>query len=302
MSDRLGHENLTPLLQTLDLRAKLLFSGGFCEHWALNTSGRGTATFHLVTKGQGWLHRPGGPSPIRLTPGDLVVFPHDSEHLVSHAHDALPESSTLEDAVQFADADTAMLCGEFDFSDSRGHLLLQALPAQIVVRADVTGGRIAALVKLLAAEASMPGGGNPAALERLADALFVYLVEHVVENGPLTPGVLYGLRDPALRCALSAIHREPGKRWTLKDLAAMARLSRSAFVSRFSSAVGIPPVAYLARWRMQLARRWLSRDKLTVGQAAGRCGYESEAAFAKAFKRITGIPPGTVRRMGARYA
>ncbi len=123
-----------------------------------------------------------------------------------------------------------------------------------------------------------------------------YVIRHSIAQSTRSVGLLAALADKQIRSALTAMCDDPAQPWTLDTLAEKAFMSRSSFAQRFNTLVGKTPMAFLIEWRMQLARRWLERDRLNVAEVATRCGYQSETAFSKAFKRIAGIGPGEFRR------
>src|SRR5918994_178050 len=153
-----------------------------------------------------------------------------------------------------------------------------------------------AVVRLMAAEARtvQPGGG--AVVTRLADVLVIQAIRSWIASDPSARiGWLGALRDPQIGQALALVHRDPGRPWTIAALAHEVAMSRSAFAARFAALVGEPVVAYLTRWRMQVAAAAIADGQATIGELANRLGYRSEAAFARAFKRVIGAPPGAVR-------
>jgi AraC-like DNA-binding protein len=155
------------------------------------------------------------------------------------------------------------------------------------------------LLDAMAGEALAQRVGAATVLTRLADAVIARVVRTWVETQCADPtGWLGAIRDPKIGRALAAIHRRPGERWSVEALAGIAGTSRSMFFERFTSAVGIPPTQYLTRWRMRLATLWLRNERLTVTEVARRLGYESEASFSRAFKRISGCSPSDLRRVG----
>ncbi|HSG39546.1 MAG TPA: AraC family transcriptional regulator, partial [Thermoanaerobaculia bacterium] len=153
-------------------------------------------------------------------------------------------------------------------------------------------------LRFLAAEARHPRPGAETLISRLTDVIFVQALRAWIESQPEgTGGWLGALRDRQTAAALGHIHREPERDWSVVSLASAVGMSRSSFASRFTALVGETPLAYLTRWRMHLASDLLRSRGLSVSQIAGRVGYESEAAFSKAFKREVGVPPGALRRV-----
>ena len=193
------------------------------------------------------------------------------------------------------EAPLALLCGVVAFDSSAVHDVLAVLPP--IIRVDSAAHpMMAALLPLLAGELREPRPGGDAVATRLADVLVVETVRAwLAEQEDAATGWLAALRDPQLGPAIAAVHRTPGHPWTLGALAARATMSRSGFAARFTDMVGTPPMAYVAATRMRAARAMLA-DGATVAAVAGAFGYGSEAAFSRAFSRITGQTPGRVRR------
>ena len=147
------------------------------------------------------------------------------------------------------------------------------------------------------AESQQPRIGGECVLGRLSELMFVDVVRRYLETLPADrTGWLAGLRDPFVGRALTALHRDPAHDWTLESLAREVGLSRSALAERFVQFVGQPPMQYLGSWRMQLAASLLMSGTEGIAEIAGRVGYESEAAFSRAFKKIVGTPPSQWRK------
>jgi AraC-like DNA-binding protein len=162
---------------------------------------------------------------------------------------------------------------------------------------DGDSGTIGAFVKLAITEAQQRRPGGEAVLGHLSELMFVDVVRRYLETLPADrSGWLAGLRDPFVGRALTALHRSPAHQWTLESLAREIGLSRSALAERFAQLVGQPPMQYLTNWRMQLAANHLLAGNDGVAEIAERVGYESEAAFSRAFKKIVGMPPGEWRK------
>ena len=152
-------------------------------------------------------------------------------------------------------------------------------------------------MRLIDAEAAEPKPGGEAVITRLSDILVIQAIRHWLEHDPgAKRGWLGAIQDPQIGTALTLIHRDPGRDWTLDSLAREVAMSRSAFAERFSRLVGEGAGQYLTHWRMHLATEALQRDGTTAAELAERYGYRSEAAFSRAFKRVVGKPPGAVRR------
>jgi len=270
-----------------------------------------TLSFHIVARGTAYLEVD-GQQPLRLDAGELALVPRGIGHRVSTRPgapilgraDELPQTmlgeafSVLRIGPEADAPSLAMLCGIVAFDSPAVQDMLAVLPP--VVRVDSARHPVmAALLPLLAGELRHPKPGGDAVATRLADVLVVETVRAWLSDEPESAsGWLAALRDPQLGTALAAIHRDPGHPWTLASLARRAAMSRSAFAARFTAVVGSPPMAYLAAARMRSARSMLTRGDAVAAVAAAH-GYGSEAAFSRAFARVTGETPGRVRRAAA---
>ncbi|MET9435373.1 AraC family transcriptional regulator [Streptomyces sp. NPDC006551] len=267
------------------------------------------AGFHVLTQGSAWLLHPDATPPVRLEPGDVVLLAHGSRHgLADDPATPLVEAATLPDGSWPTEphrgpagpADTLLLCGAYQVNRARAHPLFAELPPFLLVRTGRGGGHaeVRAAVELLGAELADPRPGSDAIVPSLLDVLLVHLIRTwwLTERADRTTGWSAALSDPAVAAALQAIHADPARPWTVEELGTRAGLSRAAFARRFTTLVGRPPLAYLTWWRMTTAGRLLRTDDTPLRTVAGRAGYSSEFAFAKAFKREYGVAPGQYRR------
>ncbi len=285
---------LSTVLSAYQLRAGVYGSPQFCGVWQHGTSGMRRGAFHLIGRGGAWLHTQAQAEPIRMEAGDLVVLPHDAWHLLS----AEPTLRGLESIPnQIGDGPfTTIVCGYFEFERGDKNPVLDALPEVLVISRQEGGGALAGLCALMLSEATGDAVGTRTVLDKLADTLFVMVVRFYINGLAEQRGVLAALADSRLRLALAAIHRKPGAAWTLESLAQEAGMSRSNFSQHFAAVVGVTPIDYLTRWRMTQAELMLRNPRMTVSSTAEQMGYETEAAFRKAFKRVHGVGPGSIRR------
>jgi AraC-like DNA-binding protein len=265
-------------------------------------------SYHVVARGTCWGHVV-GEAPRRLVTGDVIVFPHGDTHVMSSApgmrgtpqmdiyrpppDGRLPFTLTM--GSERPDP-TRLVCG-FLACDARPfNPLLAALPHTIQV-SDGGDGALGELVRFAVAESKGPRIGSECMLGRLSELMFVDVVRRYVESlPPERTNWLAGLRDQFVGRALAALHGSPARDWTLEALAREVGLSRSALAERFTEFVGQPPIQYLTNWRMQLAASYLMTGTDNVAEVAERVGYESEAAFSRAFKKVVGVPPGQWRK------
>lgn len=285
---------LSDILSTYQLRAAVIDTPTMCGGWQLTTAGENRAAFHWVGEGSGWLHVQQGAEPMRLQAGDLVIFPRDAWHMVSGEKRL---RGTADHEVMEGDGPvTTLVCGYLDFISAPRNALLEALPDVLMLRGTEGGDTVPALGSLLLQEARNKGVGRQAVLDKLSDALFVLALREHLRTVTDPRGLIAALIDPRLRRVLGAMHREPQTNWSLESLARLALMSRTAFAQQFAERVGQTPMQYLAHHRMMLAACWLRDGQSSVKEIAGKLGYETEAAFRRAFKRIHGSGPGTIRR------
>lgn len=281
--------------------------------------------YHLIVRGDGWVAMD-GMAPVRLHSGDIVMFPHGDSHVLSSAPGlhASPDDSdwhytTRHDPKPIAlayhrgvlrpgelqpadDAKTVVICGFIGCDVRPFNPLIAALPRLLHLHADDTGSWIGTILNQAVSESRQHRPGSGAVLERVSEMVFVDAVRRHLEALPQADGSatesgwLRALRDPQIGRAISLLHAKCANPWTLEDLGRQVGLSRSALHERFVSLVGQPPIQYLTSWRIQRSASLLRESNATVATIAQEVGYESEAAFSRAFKRMVGQPPATWRR------
>ena len=271
----------------------------------------GCLWFHVVTSGRGWLEVDGAPSRL-LQPGDLALVPHGEGHRL-RSEAGVPTPGILDlHREQVSERyeilrhgrggeSTGMICGAVTFDHPAAHNLVRLLPRLMHIEAigPLQSEWMLSTLRLMAAEARALRPGGETVITRLADILIIQAIRSWIETDPAAQtGWLGALRDHQIGHAIAMIHRDPARNWTVASLADAVAMSRSAFSARFTDLVDEPAMRYVTRQRMQLAMSWLAEETATVGEAAERLGYASEAAFSRAFKRSTGTSPGAVRREG----
>jgi AraC-like DNA-binding protein len=287
MLDGSGEAVFSAVLRSNQLRARISSNSSYCDNWTEPEPATEHGTFHLIDTGVCWIRSAALEAPVRLAAGDLIVFPQGAAHRLG----GTPDGRSAPEA-RF----TSMLCGEFAFATGKRNAIVDALPPAFVVREQESGMQCRQLAQLMLHEARANAFGGGAILDKMADTLFVMAVRHHIEHAPERRGLLAALTDPRLVRALEAIHTQPGKEWTVASLAEAAHMSRTAFANHFASVLGAGPIEYLTQWRMTEARRLLSDPRTSVAAVAADLGYRTEAAFRRAFKRVTGVGPGVVRR------
>jgi AraC-like DNA-binding protein len=313
-------DTLSDLLRTVRLTGAVFFDVEAAAPWAQAQPPGPTIassvlpgvqhliSYHAVTQGPcfGGLV---GAEPIRLETGDVIVFPHGDAHVMSSAP-GLPARVDLDvyrvpssqlpvtlHAGGAARERTQLVCGFLGCDVRPFNPLLGALPRVLHVRAGAgpNQGWLGQLVHVALVESRAKRSGGESVLARMSELLFVEAVRRHLEALPAEQtGWLAGLRDPEIGRALALLHARPGFGWTLAALARGAGLSRSALAERFTHLIGQPPMQYLASWRMQVAAGLLVRGG-KVASVAREVGYDSEAAFSRAFKKLVGSSPASWR-------
>lgn len=270
----------------------------------------GTLMFHVVTAGRCWLEVP-GEEPQCLQPGDLGLVPHGQGHrLVSDPGAECADLFDLprEDISERYEllhhggggATTTMLCGAVKFDHPAAVQLVRLLPRLVHVDAwsAPEAQWLSSTLRFIAAEASELKPGGETIITRLCDIVVIQAIRSWMANAPgARTGWLGALQDAHIGRAITLVHRDPEHGWTVEALAEEAGMSRSGFAARFAELVGEPPMRYVTRWRMHVAHSWLRESDVTLADVAMRLGYQSEAAFSRAFKRFTGMSPGAARRI-----
>jgi AraC-like DNA-binding protein len=271
-------------------------------------------SYHVITEGSGWVSI-GEDRPIEFAAGDVLVIPHQDPYAMRSAP-GVCSGLTMDDTLDFFGAmaagqlplaiteggggpeRTRYVCGYLGCDARPFNPLLAALPRLMrIPRASrAPSALLDRLIELTLAEIHAQRAGAECVRLRLSELMFVEVVRCYVETlPPEQTGWLAGLRDPAVGRALSLLHAQAARAWTLEELARQAGVSRSVLAGRFMSTLGCPPMQYLTRWRVQLAARLLADGGGKVAAVARDVGYASEAAFSRSFKRIAGISPAEWR-------
>ena len=300
------------LLRGIRLRSSVYFRPEFRAPWGFSIANRGTI-FHIVVRGRCWLQVKGVAEPVRLSDGDFVIVTRGDPHTVRNA----PETPAVDffelakcrapdkDRIFSTGGDgpiTRFVCGGMQFENGTTDPLLAVLPPLLHVKATREGGRawLRLTVEHVLTELDSGGPGATEVVTRLADILFIQAVRSYFEEtaDSAESGWLAAVRDPQVGRALALLHGHPDEPWTIASLARRVAVSRSAFADKFRELIGEPPLRYLTRLRIHAAARRLrwSDDKLRAVAAAA--GYESAAAFTRAFRRHMKMTPGEYRGRG----
>ena len=298
---------MSDILRMIRLTGVVYFRSDFTQPWGMNIDKSNVAQFHLVARGRCCLYIEDADEMMELMAGDAVVFPHGGAHWLADEPDRkmIPGSEVVasikEKSPVFQDGDdvcTTLVCGHFEFERDIEHPFIEALPKFIHV-SDTEQRQFSWLENATKVILQETDSGNPGAevvAERLAEVLFIQLIRSYMISREEEEGFLAALNDRDISNALKIMHSMPEESWTLDSISKKIGMSRSSFAERFKKFVGITPIDYLTRWRMQRARDLLVNSELSLGAISKRVGYTSEPAFNRAFKKQFKETPGYMRR------
>jgi len=313
---------LSDVLSAVKLTGALFFAVDAAHPWGVDVpradriapailpGAQHVVSYDIVLKGSGWV-RMADMDPVRFESGDILVFPHAEPYALLSAPDQQPEfdfDATLQFLREMAAGEqpfvvreggngperTQFVCGYLGCNMRPFNPLLSTLPRFLRMRRSGADGDhlLDQLIQLTLTESRIRRFGGHAVGLRLSELIFVEVIRRYLETLPAGhAGWLAGLRDPSIGRVLGLFHQEPARNWTLDELARTAGLSRAVLADRFAHFVGCPPMQYLTLWRMQIAARLIGDRGMKIAAVAHAVGYDSEAAFSRAFKRVTGIPP-----------
>jgi len=325
---------LSDVLRSVRLRGAVFYYLNYGDEWAAEAppakeiaeavipGAEHVMEYHVITKGSGWAAIVGEP-PVRLESGDIVMFPHGDAHVLSSAPGIRPTRLAPEwiqatrnipkpipivfhTPNEFTigepapESPTHVACGFLGCDLRPFNPLIATLPRLLHLPAADDGAWVSQVMRQAVDASQNKRPGGDAVLERISEMMFIDAVRrHVARLTDASTGWLAGLRDRHVGRALALIHGDPARAWTIDALADEIALSRSAFYERFVGLIGQPPMQYLTQWRMQAAANLLRQSRAPIASIALDVGYESEAAFSRAFKRLVGSPPSSWRRLNS---
>lgn len=320
---------LSDVLRTVKLTGALFFAVDASYPWGVDVphtdliapvilpGAQHVISYDIVLEGSGWVCME-GMSPVRFETGDILIFAHSDPYSLLSAPDQQPEfdcEGTLQVLHELAAGKlpfvieeggggpqrTRFVCGYLGCDMRPFNPVLSTLPRFLHVKrpASARDDLLDHLIDLTLAESRTRRFGGETIRLRLSELIFVEVIRRHLETLPEgQAGWLAGLRDPCVGRVLALFHEQPARTWTLNELARHAGLSRAVLADRFTQLLGCPPMHYLTLWRMQIAARLLADGPMKIAAVAHEVGYESEAAFSRAFKRVTGMPPSAWRDTG----
>ncbi|MFN0161983.1 MAG: AraC family transcriptional regulator [Burkholderiales bacterium] len=333
MAKPTNDDPLSDVLRCVHLRGALFYYVSCDDDWvadtppspelanALSPGAEHVIAYHLIMRGGGWAAMD-GVAPLKLESGDIVMFPRGDAHVLSSApgkraavgdhtwrattrddpkpilvafHDGVCEPGAEVPADQ---ASAVLVCGFISCDLKPFNPLIAALPPLMHLSSTGVGAWVAPMLSQAVAESRHRRAGSAAVLERVSEMVFVDAARRYLESLPESGGSgwLAALRDRHIGRAIARLHERPAEAWTVESLGREVGLARSALHERFVELIGMAPMQYLINWRMQLGANLLRDGDATVATIAQETGYDSEAAFSRAFKRLTGKPPAAWRR------
>lgn len=312
---------LSDLLKLVTLKGAVFYNAEFSAPWSFRSphsrviapyvgaDSSHVIIYHFVLEGSAWGEIENG-GRVELQPGDIVVFPHGHPHRVGSGSGSEPIDTSKQLDQMFAQGlvpvrmggggeSTRFVCGFMSCDPQISRLLLETLPpmVRVNIRNDAAGEWLEKSILFTVSNSGPPRAGGEAVLAKLSEALFIETLRRYLNGLPAADtGWLAGARDPEIGKALGLLHRRPADPWTIADLASSVGISRAVLAERFRQLLGEPPIAYLTRWRLQLGARLLLNSSRGIAEIAAEVGYDSEAAFNRAFKRRFGLPPARYRR------
>lgn len=264
--------------------------------------------FHMITEGACYVEM-AGQEPLHLVAGDAVIFPQGDAHRMCSSPGVPAATGARLDVVLSkrprqlvyggGGAVTRLVCGYLACDARLARMLLAGLPpvVKVDVRGSSAGPWLEASLRYALVEARSPRPGGMGVLAKLSEVLFIEVLRiYMHQEAPARTGWLAGVGDRIVGAALAALHKDPAQPWTLEDLARAAGTSRSVLAEKFQQMVGMAPIQYLTQWRMLLAANLLSGSNAPLSRVAEAVGYQTDAAFSRAFRREYGLPPATWRR------
>ena len=301
---------LGDILRVIRLRGSVYFNACFCSPWGMAIEPSAKASFHLIVRGNAWLTTSGQREKLKLNAGDIVLFPRGAAHKITEKPDSqcVPGEEVV-DAYRGglplfggAEENFNIVCGYVEFDRSLSHPFLDNLPELIHITAEMRSKFhwLDNVIQQIVFESEHQNPGSDVLIDRFTEILFIQVIRCHAEMLGLEKSYWSALSDKQLSKALSLIHDNAERDWTVELLASEAGMSRSAFYSRFNDFIGMPPMKYLFEWRMMQAKLKIESTQKPLSAVAEEVGYQSDSAFQKAFKRFFNFTPASLRKRDKR--
>jgi AraC-like DNA-binding protein len=302
---------LTDVFDTIGLKGALYFRTDFSSPWAVEVPNlKDAARFHLVVQGNCYVTLPSEET-IVLEAGDLILIPRGQSHILADqvTYDA-PSLETVLDDLNYdgngvvivgsgeEQASTKMVCGHLTFRRGADHPVLNALPDYIHTTAGDRAREplLDEMLRLIARRIFIENLGSEASLTRMSEIVFIELIRAGIDKDGQLTSMINAFRDKYIGLALELIHKRASEPWTVESLAREVGMSRSRFSDRFNSLMNTSPMAYLTEWRLQISLTLLDDVRNSVQQVSNQVGYQSPAAFTRAFSKRFGASPSQYQK------
>ena len=295
---------LGDVLETLRFRSTIFFRSPLAAPWGFHLGQEPAPRFHISIAGRFFVGGDENPAPVAVGEMEIVLLPDGRSHWIADrpGRSLVPSEKAAaacelgSPLFQGGSITNMVMCGVTHFDTDLSHPLLDALPSLVHYPKLDARSPIWRLVELIDSEAELPGTLRTPILDRLTEALFLHLLQELVDHGEGTIGFIAALQDRPLHRALELLHRQPATPWTIDDLAGRVALSRATLVRRFRELVGMAPIEYLTRWRLLKAHQMARSTADSVDQIASQVGFSSAQTLTRAFKRSFGVTPSSLRR------
>lgn len=300
---------ISDVLSLLKLKSTIYFRTEFHAPWGICVPAyENVARFHFVHRGRCWLSVGGSDQKTLLHQGDLAIIPHGMEHSIfdpidaeikslEHATSAYAGEGVLIYGNKNLGNDTQLICGHWSFEKDASHPLISMLPNHIHIEYSMNSGTwLEHTLNMIGVETEVNRPGHEQITLKLSESILIYAIRDYLISSNIDIPFYNAMRDQKVLKVLQALHSSPSESWTLSAMCAIANLSRTGFVNRFATLVGMTPLQYLTYWRMQLSRRLLIESDNPIIDIAESIGYQSEAAFGRSFKRLFTATPAEYRR------
>jgi AraC-like DNA-binding protein len=296
------------LVRDLRIDSAVLCRSVMSAPWGFGIAGRDAGSFHMVIEGRAWLEVEGAVNAIAMPPGNVAVLPTGSPHWIRDSPDStappltsiLATHEVVDGELRFGGDDgplAEIVCGVFSFEGGRRPAWIDRLPPVVVSRPKGERGQWRSrVIDALREEARRPTPGGSVAVNRLLESLLADAFRTSLEGSSDDPAVpVTALADARIGRALGRVREDPARTWSVRELADLATMSRSAFADRFRMLVGQAPMQYVTELRLSRAARMLRLTDATIAEVARSVGYGSEDALSRAFKARFGQAPSTYR-------
>lgn len=291
--DRLIHW----LISSLELETTLYHVGQYCGSWRASTTGKAPASFHLILEGRCYLHFPDR-DPVVLEAQDAVFLLRDLPHFLSPYEDSVKpcDIKTMQPLQPALPDGTGLACGFFHFRGLAAELLVESFPDYLILRANEPGAEAARnIFTMIRQEAELSAETPSPLINRLTELLLFYLVRDLAKQSKIMEGAWAVASRPQFAPLLKKLLQDPGQEWSTDDMAKTVHMSRTRFFKQFVDVCGVPPAQFLLNLRMTIAAQRLRKGE-SITRVAESVGYQSPAAFTRAFKKAIGEQPGAYQR------